>query len=991
MAMTLVQQCKAWFEASEDDRIIAAVVQSDGGKGRVADSSVAVAMPPGPERQQRIDALFWLGAATCRKAIRSNDRDLLRSGVRVLLPLYGDYCDDLNYFVSLALSFDYLGEHEQALMYLYEALAQFPAVAHIDDMIADSARALNVSDLQALHSAGFMSWHSRCRKAWLDLLKERERLEHLASETGSGGPDLEGLQRTISSIVTSLSRTLTCTVSMPGEYINVIIGSGGHDSMLLPIKHFLALMPRPFAGAWRFVTAEPALDHARISSDGLTFGTDECWCSLEPVRTLPAWLGTTPDMNCAAGTAGVPGPQAGTDEAIARANLTNNLGQKKTRFSNSTGAVAALSSAPTTAQAPDPVMAPAPAAAGSEAAAGSAAQNPAAAGGPQEKTVGRNAGAAQGAVAKYGAEGGAESAAKAAADDPLAGLDPDLFPDLFDDDFDNEPGPDGSAACCEGQLRLNAAVDSALVSPSGLRRLHVDIYHPMLYTWFKASRSQHPQVLDRMLRRLLGCAAGELNILTHVDSVALVQSRPELAYRLDMLPLPLKAMGIEPVDSEAAAQSTHWFYYSGWRSDLSKPGLAAPQAALRRGDAAAPGAGQLCAINGPQREGMAAACSKDSCHDSSKDCSPEPRLDSAQDSVTGLHSGMAIASAAAAAATNTASAQGSKSAPFDHSAPADLSAPAGNGTQDSAQGESCQVSERSAEHDCALHITASAGSYAGADSCAAMAAANGGEGSGAQFYGSSGSDSGVSKRPGSPVFDPRAWLTVPSSDLNKCTEPCPDLRADIIEGVSCLRDLMLELNSASVDAQAIDLMSAGVVPLTVALPASSCARLLSVLFEQFPVAAPYDAPQAASARSASAAAADRGTASGRATASDLSGQCSAIIQACVMGQMPEGTAGLECLGRLSRELTCHLKSSDRAWLMSVTGWAVGREYCYLDVLSCDLDLTIDALCQWLDQLVLKQTGAAPGQDNGQLRTLYVQPMVKGSMVSKVHFTTRLPV
>ena len=51
MAMTLVQQCKAWFEASEDDRIIAAVVQSDGGKGRVADSSVAVAMPPGPERQ----------------------------------------------------------------------------------------------------------------------------------------------------------------------------------------------------------------------------------------------------------------------------------------------------------------------------------------------------------------------------------------------------------------------------------------------------------------------------------------------------------------------------------------------------------------------------------------------------------------------------------------------------------------------------------------------------------------------------------------------------------------------------------------------------------------------------------------------------------------------------------------------------------------------------------------------------------------------------
>ena len=107
--------------------------------------------------------------------------------------------------------------------------------------------------------------------------------------------------------------------------------------------------------------------------------------------------------------------------------------------------------------------------------------------------------------------------------------------------------------------------------------------------------------------------------------------------------------------------------------------------------------------------------------------------------------------------------------------------------------------------------------------------------------------------------------------------------------------------------------------------------------------------------------------------------------------MPEGTAGLECLGRLSRELTCHLKSSDRAFVMSVTGWAVGREYCYLDVLSCDLDLTIDALCQWLEQLVLKQTGAAPAQDNGQLRTLYVQPMVKGSMVSKVQFTTRVRV
>ncbi|MCK0526398.1 hypothetical protein [Anaerobiospirillum sp. NML120449] len=964
MAMTLVQQCKAWFEASEDDRIIAAVVQSDGGKGRVADSSVAVAMPPGPERQQRIDALFWLGAATCRKAIRSSDRDLLRSGVRVLLPLYGDYCDDLNYFVSLALSFDYLGEHEQALMYLYEALAQFPAVAHIDDMIADSARALNVSDLQALHSAGFISWHSRCRKAWLDLLQERERLEHMASEAGSGGPDLDGMQRTISSIVSSLSRTLTCSVSMSGEYINVIIGSVGHDSMLLPIKHFLALMPRPFAGGWRFITGEPALDHACISSDGLTFGTEECWCSLEPARTLPVWLGTTPDLNSATGTAGVPGPQAGTDEAIARANLTNNLGQKKTKFSHSS------------------------AAAGSQAAARSAAQAPSAAGGSQDSTVGCNAGASQGAVA----EAGAASAATAAAEDPLAGLDPDLFPDLFDDDFDNEPGTDGSASCSEGQLRLNAAVDSALVSTTGLRRLHVDIYHPMLYTWFKASRSQHPQVLDRMLRRLLACAAGELNILTYVDSVALVQSRPELAYRLDMLPLPLKAMGIEPVDSDAAAQSTRWFYYSGWNSDLSKPGLTAPQAALRRGEAIAPGAGQLSAINGPQREGMAATCSKDSCHDSCRDCSPEHHLSSTPDSNAGSDSdpGMAVAAAAA---------PGSQSAGQDHSAPGDLSAPAGNGTQDSAQGVACKGSGLPAEHGCAQHSTASVGSKAGADSRAdspaAMAQSNGGCGSGAQHDGARGCDSSASERPGPLVFDPHAWLTVPSSDLNKCTEPCPDLRADIIEGVSCLRDLMLELNSASVDAQAIDLMSAGVVPLTVALPVSSCARLLSVLLENCTDAAPDAAagaaPQAASARPGSAAAAGRASASASATGSDLSGQCSAIIEACAQGQMPEGTAGLECLGRLSRELTCHLKSSDSAFVMSVTGWAVGREYCYLDVLSCDLDLTIDALCQWLEQLVLKQTGAAPAQDNGQLRTLYVQPMVKGSMVSKVHFTTRVRV
>ena len=960
MAMTLVQQCKAWFEASEDDRIIAAVVQSDGGKGRVADSSVAVAMPPGPERQQRIDALFWLGAATCRKAIRSSDRDLLRSGVRVLLPLYGDYCDDLNYFVSLALSFDYLGEHEQALMYLYEALAQFPAVAHIDDMIADSARALNVSDLQVLHSAGFISWHSRCRKAWLDLLQERERLEHMASEAGSGGPDLDGMQRTISSIVSSLSRTLTCSVSMSGEYINVIIGAVGHDSMLLPIKHFLALMPRPFAGGWRFITGEPALDHACISSDGLTFGTEECWCSLEPARTLPVWLGTTPDLNSATGTAGVPGPQAGTDEAIARANLTNNLGQKKTKFSHSSAA-----------------------AAGSQAAAGSAAQAPCAAGGSQDSTVGSNAGAAQGAVA----EAGAASAATAAAEDPLAGLDPDLFPDLFDDDFDNEPGSDGSASCCEGQLRLNAAVDSALVSTSGLRRLHVDIYHPMLYTWFKASRSQHPQVLDRMLRRLLGCAAGELNILTHVDSVALVQSRPELAYRLDMLPLPLKAMGIEPVDSDAAAQSTRWFYYSGWNSDLSKPGLTAPQAALRRGEAIAPGAGQLSAINGPQREGMAATCSKDSC----RDCSPEHHQSSTPDSNAGSDTGMAVAAAA-----NTA--PGSQSAGQDHSAPADLSAPDGNGTPDCAHGVACKGSGLPAEHGCAQHSTASIGSQAGADSRAdspaAMAQSNGGCGTGAQHNGSRGCDSGVSERPGPLVFDPHAWLTVPSSDLNKCTEPCPDLRADIIEGVSCLRDLILELNSASVDAQAIDLMSAGVVPLTVALPVSSCARLLSVLLENCtdatPDAAAGAAPQASSARSGSAAA-GRASASASATGSDLSGQCSAIIEACAQGQMPEGTAGLECLGRLSRELTCHLKSSDRAFVMSVTGWAVGREYCYLDVLSCDLDLTIDALCQWLEQLVLKQTGAASAQDNGQLRTLYVQPMVKGSMVSKVHFTTRVRV
>ena len=73
MALTMVQQCKAWFEAGLDDNIIKMVYDLARDQKFSLDSQAAINLPPSAKRQEQIDALFWLGAAQNRQGVKHND------------------------------------------------------------------------------------------------------------------------------------------------------------------------------------------------------------------------------------------------------------------------------------------------------------------------------------------------------------------------------------------------------------------------------------------------------------------------------------------------------------------------------------------------------------------------------------------------------------------------------------------------------------------------------------------------------------------------------------------------------------------------------------------------------------------------------------------------------------------------------------------------------------------------------------------------------
>lgn len=505
MALTMVQQCKAWFEAGLDDNIIKMVYDLARDQKFSLDSQAAINLPPSAKRQEQIDALFWLGAAQNRQGVKHHDLTLVKSGIELLLPLYSEYCDDLNYFVSLALAFEYLGQYEHALYYLYEAMGQFPKVAHVDDMIESVAAKLNINECD-------FSFNSKARAAWQELLNNVPRIKSYLAIINPSTGEQQALKDLVTKPFSNICSFFDVQIQTKVQDVYFYLSCHGDESLFIALNHCLTLKRDGFPNNWHFLVGLVGLGKVNLEVDELNFDSEQTWCRLElasehhelkdsrlansALALLNSKFGHQNHSGKIEPTVLKLQPQQAVTNsdwaAIEKTNLTNNLGHKK----------AAL--------APD-----------------------------NATNSNQSKGSEQSSVTKVNEEAVTQGNDNEPSLD-LSQLDHTLFADLFDDDPQGQFNPEDGTY--EPSLSSNCF--------KSLNKNYVlKLYHPLLFTWFKASKSQHPLVLDRMMKTLSSYALGELNVIGLFDKIEMVKHKEPLSYKLSQLSSVLEAMGINAINS----------------------------------------------------------------------------------------------------------------------------------------------------------------------------------------------------------------------------------------------------------------------------------------------------------------------------------------------------------------------------------------------------------------------------------------------------------
>lgn len=505
MALTMVQQCKAWFEAGLDDNIIKMVYDLAKDQKFSLDSQAAINLPPSAKRQEQIDALFWLGAAQNRQGVKHHDLTLVKSGIELLLPLYSEYCDDLNYFVSLALAFEYLGQYEHALYYLYEAMGQFPKVAHVDDMIESVAAKLNINECD-------FSFNSKARAAWQELLNNVPRIKSYLAIINPSVGEQQALKDLVTKPFSNICSFFDVQIQTKVQDVYFYLSCHGDESLFIALNHCLTLKRDGFPKNWHFLVGLVGLGKVNLEVDELNFDSEQTWCRLElasehhelkdsrlansALALLNSKFGHQNHSGKIEPTVLKLQPQQAVTNsdwaAIEKTNLTNNLGHKKVAL------------------APD-----------------------------NATNSSQSKGSEQSSVTKVNEEAVTQGNDNEPSLD-LSQLDHTLFADLFDDDPQGQFNPEDGTY--EPSLSSNCF--------KSLNKNYVlKLYHPLLFTWFKASKSQHPLVLDRMMKTLSSYALGELNVIGLFDKIEMVKHKEPLSYKLSQLSSVLEAMGINAINS----------------------------------------------------------------------------------------------------------------------------------------------------------------------------------------------------------------------------------------------------------------------------------------------------------------------------------------------------------------------------------------------------------------------------------------------------------
>ena len=680
MSLTLVQQCKAWFEAGHDDKIIDTISSWARRHHYELDSTHAIAKEQGHERTELIDVLFWLGAAQCRLGIKQQHKQRIKVGLRLLLPLYSEYCDDLNYFVSLALAFEYLGQYEQALYYLYEAAGQFPKVAHLDDMIVELAGKMS---LRECHS----SFNRKARNAWQELLHSVPAIINLLKLPKRNPSEQQHLKELVTGPFTKVCSFFDVHIEQCNQDFYFYLTCHGDETIFIALHQLWVLKREGFPSTWHFKLGLKGAHHICLNVDNLLFDSNHTWCALEALNPVKALsdssmailskaLSTleplTPTKPYAApngffstamqGTLN-PADQDSSNAALQKANLTNNLGTKRpvTAIQENTGlepqSQVATTIAPIKAPAPDytstgelnlipkskseaasseenntasslhVIEAPQPSLELSEQALSPkitckpqfiasplpdnylnsnlstppAELNLASANkikSPQQDLA-TNSAKPQNITTTSHLE---SQAVTKLADDMLH--EPSLMLDLapphdsqaqvtkleeiktqlhknlehLDSNTNKENQPKSSTALKQDATPSNAGFDLNSLDPelfadlfeseednqehsldpycafetheSSYHGYELKVFHPMLYTWFKASKNQHPLVLERMMRTLACYSIGELNTIYYFGNLSLAKEKPALAFKLSKLHLALEAMDLEIANND---------------------------------------------------------------------------------------------------------------------------------------------------------------------------------------------------------------------------------------------------------------------------------------------------------------------------------------------------------------------------------------------------------------------------------------------------------
>ena len=236
--MTLLEQCQAWHNHGDYEKIIAAIEEI-----------------PAAERTPELDGEL---ARAYNNVAQPSEWWYFQKAIDLLAPHAEDSADDHVWNFRMGFAYYYLDQENRALPYFEAALAALPGDEDTEQMMADCRRGLSLP----LFSRPF---RIRVQEAWLAFSEAEEELRALMDAGLDHGEEL--IERCSSALHIAFD-DVSFELGKGGEKYELILTPEGMRAKLFPLVYFARHAPASVREHWD-------IHVGRTSSLGFALSTDD--------------------------------------------------------------------------------------------------------------------------------------------------------------------------------------------------------------------------------------------------------------------------------------------------------------------------------------------------------------------------------------------------------------------------------------------------------------------------------------------------------------------------------------------------------------------------------------------------------------------------------------------------------------------------------------------------------------------------------------------